>query len=205
MNVKAEFVKQIESLMAAQDFLNAKYDCPEWRTKNHPWLDYVWVEAGELMEHEGSVFHYKKLAPNWPQVKLELVDILHFGLSHMIQTGMNPETAAHILTSTSDAGATNTIPHYCRQVASTALKGGFDLYMYGRLVNACGFTLQEIFDHYMNKYTLNRFRIEQGQVTGGYRKIWADGREDNEHLVELAPTAKDHDHLYQLLGERYAA
>lgn len=204
MNVKIEFTQKVATLFAAQDFLNAKYDCPQWRDKNHPFLDYVWLETGELMEHEGSVFHYKKVEPNWPQVKLELVDILHFGLSHMLQTGMTPETAAHILAS-SDPVVIESVPHYGRAVAKAALKGGFDLYMYRKLISACHFSLSEIFDHYLNKYTLNRFRIDQGQVTGGYKKIWADGREDNDHLVELAGEAKDPDHLYELLAQRYAA
>jgi hypothetical protein len=45
------------------------------------------------------------------------------------------------------------------------------------------------FDHlhdwYMGKNTLNNFRQANGYATGAYRKHWSDGREDNEHLVEL--------------------
>lgn len=206
MNVKANFVQQVEKLMAAQDWLNCQYSSPDWKMKNHPFLDYVWIEVGELAEHEGQVFHYKKKAPDWEQVKLELVDILHFGLSHLIQTGKNPESIAHVFISATEGYKTDKpVIAYCREVANSAINGSFDVYMFTRLVYQCGFTLQDIFDHYLNKYTLNRFRIDNGQVRGEYKKIWSDGREDNEHLVELAADAINHDHLYELLGARYAA
>ena len=55
---------------------------------------------------------------------------------------------------------------------------------------------------------LNQFRQNNGYQSGEYRKLW-QGREDNEHLVELL-AALDVDpsdlptQLYAALGERYA-
>jgi hypothetical protein len=43
---------------------------------------------------------------------------------------------------------------------------------------------QELFSLYIGKNVLNRFRQNNGYKTGEYRKLW-QGREDNEHLIEL--------------------
>ena len=42
----------------------------------------------------------------------------------------------------------------------------------------------ELFDLYIGKNVLNRFRQDHGYKTGEYHKLW-QGREDNEHLMEV--------------------
>jgi hypothetical protein len=44
--------------------------------------------------------------------------------------------------------------------------------------------LPELYGMYIGKNILNRFRQNNGYKSGEYRKLW-QGREDNEHLVEL--------------------
>jgi hypothetical protein len=46
-------------------------------------------------------------------------------------------------------------------------------------------SFDELYRTYVGKNVLNTFRLAHGYKTGGYRKLWA-GREDNDHLVELA-------------------
>jgi hypothetical protein len=207
MNIIESLHNQIETLFKAQDELNAGYDCAEWREKRHPFSDYVWIETGELLEHHGGVFHYKKVEPNWPQVQLELVDILHFGLSIAL---MKQSTAQHWVEQILHKPAgektlePNAVPYYGRMLAKAAVRGDFDVYAFARLVEACQMTFQELIDRYMVKYTLNSFRINNGQTRGTYRKIWGDGREDNEHLLELNERAKgDWKLLYNLLLATY--
>jgi hypothetical protein len=70
-------------------------------------------------------------------------------------------------------------------------------------------TLEELFDLYIGKNVLNRFRQNHGYKTGEYRKLWG-GREDNEHLIdllsELEVSAADlPDALYAALQVRYDA
>jgi hypothetical protein len=45
-------------------------------------------------------------------------------------------------------------------------------------------SLDELFEKYIGKNVLNRFRQAHGYKTGHYQKVW-QGREDNEHLSEL--------------------
>ena len=56
---------------------------------------------------------------------------------------------------------------------------------------------------------LNRFRQDNGYADGSYRKLW-NGREDNEHLMDIvatlpASTPDYPDVLYAALSQRYAA
>lgn len=202
------YTKTIQQLLEAQDFLNSQYDCPEWKVKGHPFCDYIWIETGELLGHDGSIFHYRKQVCDTEQVKLELVDILHFGLSVLLMQNAAPEAVANMVIGaekySGEAGG-NLVAKYARDLAKAATKGKFDVFWYVKLCTACGFSFSEIAEAYFLKYTLNRFRIDHGQTRGEYKKIWADSREDNEHLMELAAEFAPADGLYEALEARYAA
>ena len=51
-------------------------------------------------------------------------------------------------------------------------------------MNALGMNYQELFELYIGKNTLNRFRQNNGYKEGLYQKTWS-GKEDNEHLIEI--------------------
>lgn len=180
---------QIQELLTAQDTLNAAYDCPEWRDNNHPFCDYIWIETGEMLGHHNQMFHYRKGKPDWPQVHLELVDILHFGLSVMLIKGETAEDAVGELgvVRVGLPKPTASTIRLTKEIAKDALAYElFSLGAFANLCDACETSFEEIAKRYFLKYTLNKFRIDNGQTRGEYTKIWFDGREDNEHLVELA-------------------
>ena len=52
------------------------------------------------------------------------------------------------------------------------------------VLNALPMSLDELFEKYIGKNVLNRFRQAHGYKVGHYQKVW-QGREDNEHLSEL--------------------
>ena len=66
---------------------------------------------------------------------------------------------------------------------------------------------KELFCQYVGKNVLNFFRQDNGYKEGSYQKLW-QGREDNEHLVEIMGSL-DSEHpeyqhqLYALLQDRY--
>ncbi len=64
-----------------------------------------------------------------------------------------------------------------------------------------------MFAQYVGKNVLNVFRQDHGYKDGTYLKEW-NGKEDNEHLVEiliqLDPEIESYkDQLYAQLGSRY--
>ena len=223
-------VERIEQLMKAQDDLNKVYAGEEWATKNYDFLGYAAVETAELLNHHGGMFHYRKQEPDWPQIEMELVDILHFLLSAAIQTKLTAEEVQEWAA----AGVSETLPITVAIHGKTLMglcatpdlivgvEGRHGKYIeqepvalawraFATLVNSCNLTLEYIFNKYQLKYTLNRFRIANGSVTGEYKKVWADGREDNEHLQDLAartfnPVTGEYnlDMLTEMLQQRYS-
>jgi len=211
-------VERIEQLMKAQDDLNKVYAGEDWAAKGYDFMGYAAVETAELLNHHGGMFHYRKQEPDWPQIEMELVDILHFLLSAAIVEGRSAETLEDsykmILTlsgkhSVETAG--KMLIHQATFVNTSDMDALSCWMNFIKLCTACNFTLDHIFNKYQLKYTLNRFRIANGSVTGGYKKVWADGREDNEHLQELATRAFNQvtgeynlDMLTELLQQRYS-
>lgn len=65
-----------------------------------------------------------------------------------------------------------------------------------------------LFESYVGKNVLNKFRQDNGYKEGTYIKIWKDGREDNEHLMDYMREVDVKDDsvdtvLYQLLAANY--
>jgi hypothetical protein len=75
------------------------------------------------------------------------------------------------------------------------------------LLKGMDMTFEDLYSGYVGKNVLNFFRQDHGYQEGTYKKIW-DGREDNEHLVELVAELDVSDaqfsaKLYQSLKARY--
>ena len=85
----------------------------------------------------------------------------------------------------------------------------FELQPFVDAMAALPMTLDELFALYIGKNVLNGFRQNNGYKSGEYRKLW-QGREDNEHLIEVlsaltvAPSELP-DALYRALQQRYDA
>src|SRR5690606_27137826 len=76
---------QIQIMQKLQDGVNSKVT-PNWREQGYEWYRAIWVECAELMDHYGWKW-WKKQTPDTEQVALELIDIWHFGLSILLQSG----------------------------------------------------------------------------------------------------------------------
>jgi len=74
-------------------------------------------------------------------------------------------------------------------------------------MDAAGLDFETLYVAYIGKNVLNFFRQDNGYKDGSYIKEW-DGREDNEHLVELSAALDSEsegfrDELYKALHARY--
>ena len=200
--------KQIAIMLELQDSMNVKVH-PEWREQHFEWYRAIWVESAELMDHYGWKW-WKKQTPDMEQVKLEIIDIWHFGLSMLLQEGQAiEEITANIqqaFGSTENADELLTCTEAFAQ--KTLANEGFDLQGFYRLLKAADMQFDDLYCGYVGKNVLNFFRQDHGYKEGTYKKLWQD-REDNEHLVEVVNTL-DHtsetfkDDLYAALTDRYA-
>lgn len=178
-----------------------------WREQDFKWYRAIWVECAELMDHYGWKW-WKKQEPDIEQVKLELVDIWHFGLSDMLQREAAQDIAQTL------AGLVNTPLHTDdfrttleRFAEATLNQRRFMPSEFFALLNAAELPFTELYRHYIGKNVLNFFRQDHGYQDGSYIKVW-HGREDNEHLAQivqsLSADADDYqEQVYQALSERY--
>lgn len=200
---------RILTMLQLQDSMNCKVH-PQWREQGYEWYRAIWVECAELMEHYGWKW-WKKQQPDWAQVKLELIDIWHFGLSDLL---MQHEDADH-LAALLDAALRESYAVQDFRVAlenfvqATLDQRAFDLAAFVRLMLSAGLSFDDLYRGYVGKNVLNFFRQDHGYKDGSYVKSWA-GREDNEHLAELMESLDVHsvafkDDLYAALRQRYLA
>ncbi len=196
------------SMLSMQDRMNTRIHA-DWVGQDFAWYRAIWIECGELIEHYGYKW-WKKQTPDMQQVRLEVIDIWHFGLSALFSPGRGIDQIADDIVrdieglQTSDVG----VHEATEALASYALQNrGFSPSRFWQLMQASGLDFDGLHKQYVCKNVLNFFRQDNGYQEGTYRKLWG-GREDNEHLLELVAlldsSAPDFaDQVYASLEERY--
>ncbi|BFM16312.1 dUTPase [Maricurvus nonylphenolicus] len=202
-------MQQLITMLELQDSMNAKVH-PQWKDQGFEWYRAIWIECGELLDHYGWKW-WKKQSPDVEQVKLELIDIWHFGLSILLQSGASMEEiaekiSAELVIETDEPDFRLDLEAFA---GATLTSRGFNIAAFGRLMAGMELSLNELYTGYVGKNVLNFFRQDNGYKDGSYQKLWA-GREDNEHLVEAmaeldSQSASFKDDLYSALAERYQA
>jgi len=76
----------------------------QWRDQGFRFYRAIWVECAEMLDHYGWKW-WKHGTPDMDQVKLELVDIWHFGMSDLMRDGVSPQTLATEFVETSEQAA----------------------------------------------------------------------------------------------------
>ncbi len=210
---------QLASLLELQDAMNSKVN-PEWVAANNDWHRAIQVEGVEAIEHHGWKW-WKKQDCDMAQLRMELVDIWHFMLSASIQVkhGNIALSKMEMLAEFNLRQKSIQFDNQYYVLAQLSLLEKLDvlvglaaakrtnLALFDSLLTDCGMDWVELFKQYVGKNVLNVFRQDHGYKAGSYIKVW-DGREDNEHLVEVLEIvdleAEDvRDALYQSLKARY--
>ncbi len=196
------------NMLTMQDRMNRRVH-EHWIEQDFEWYRAAWIECGELIEHYGYKW-WKKQEADMEQVRLEIIDIWHFGMSALFRGGKPiAQIAAEIEAEVADfvprgqgvREATEALALHCLQTR------GFSAACFWELMLSAGLDFNSLYSAYVGKNVLNFFRQDNGYKAGSYVKNWA-GREDNEHLVELvAPldkSAEDFaDQVYRALELRY--
>ena len=196
------------TMLTMQDKMNQKVH-PQWVDQNFEWYRAIWLECGELIEHYGYKW-WKKQTPDMDQVKLEVIDIWHFGLSILFQQGQSIEQIAEHIEQALSAYQYNdigTLEATEALAADTLNSRGFSVPVVGDLLQSVAMNFDDLYRQYVGKNVLNFFRQDHGYKDGTYIKLW-QGREDNEHLVEIladlnSDSSNFGDQVYQSLQQRY--
>jgi dimeric dUTPase (all-alpha-NTP-PPase superfamily) len=210
---------QAETMLTLQAQMNAKVN-PDWINAAYPYLRAVVVEGAEAMEHHGWKW-WKKQERDLAQLQMELVDIWHFTLSHMLllRNGDQQKALADLLAPDFTASIRFDGRDYVLDeldligkmelMIGLAAARRISLPLFEALLKDCDMDWKELYCQYVGKNVLNFFRQDNGYKQGTYRKLWG-GREDNEHLVEIMRSLDSGDAafqhtLYASLRDRYAA
>jgi hypothetical protein len=192
-NLTKETVLQtkVKTMFRMQHELNSLID-QDWSSKPHwDFQRATMIELGELMDHYGYKW-WKAQTPNVDQCKLEVVDIAHFHISHLIQTALRYEAnydhyAMELAENLVNIELDKT-PEGVRKVIDEAIflasSKNFNSKTLAGLMSAFDIEPEELCNKYIVKNTLNIFRANNGYKAGTYKKIW-DGKEDNEVLMEI--------------------
>ena len=198
------------NMLTMQDRMNARVH-ENWVEQNFEWYRAAWIECGELIEHYGYKW-WKKQEADIEQVRLEIIDIWHFGLSALFRDGKSIEQIAiEIADELSDFEAVGLdVLEATEALALHSLQTKrFSPTCFWELMLAAGLDFDTLYSAYVGKNVLNFFRQDNGYKAGSYVKNWA-GREDNEHLVELVASLDKNaddfaDRVYLALEDRYRA
>lgn len=210
---------QLSTMLDLQDGMNKKVN-PQWLTAGYSYLRAAMIESIEAIDHHGWKW-WKAQKLDLPQVQMELVDIWHFALSHIIiqHEGDIAKAADNIAQALLQSHShimfdgqrfeftSNTLVENLELMAGLCVAKRFDVPLFLTIVEQADMDANMLFEQYVGKNILNFFRQDHGYKEGTYSKVW-HGREDNEHLVELM-SQLDSNHndyataLYEQLVSRY--
>jgi len=207
-------------MLRLQAQMNAKVN-PEWLTAGYRFLLAVVIEGAEAIEHHGWKW-WKAQSKDMAQLQMELIDIWHFTLSAVLVANdgdldvsaddlMTRSLSAPVVEFDGDAYVISRLDTVSKLefLIGLSVARRISLPLFEALLHDCGMTWGDLYRQYVGKNVLNFFRQDNGYKDGTYRKEW-DGREDNEHLVEIlaeldADDVEFRDRLYSKLAERYVA
>ena len=210
---------QLSTMLSLQNGMNIKVN-PNWLTAGYAYLRAAMIESVEGIEHHGWKW-WKAQHKDLAQLQMELVDIWHFALSHIIiefngDIQQSATTIAQQLASQRTVVTFDGLDYHFEQqdiLANLELMAGlcaakrFDVPLFIKIVEQADMDANELYRQYVGKNVLNFFRQDHGYKEGTYSKVW-HGREDNEHLVDvlnaLDISLSDYsDKVYAGLQQRY--
>lgn len=211
--------EQVRQMLSLQDRMNITVN-PDWLNADYPFLRAVVVEVGEALDHLGWKW-WKKESPDVAQASVELIDILHFMLSHeLVQAQGDIDRAVINLVGSSNPGRKsiefdntsftldrNDPRKLLELLAGLAACRRNELSVLEACFDSLGMSWDQVHIQYVSKNVLNIFRQDNGYKSGTYVKVWA-GLEDNVHLLELVTeldvrSATFSTELYGALTTRY--
>jgi len=208
-DLQIDMKQKIINMLELQDSMNSKVNA-DWRNAGNEWYRAIWMEASEMLEHYGWKW-WKKQEPEIMQVKLEVVDIVHFALSIRLQQNKVLDEAAEVIAqdfenSMQAEDIKKTIE--CLALVTLTDQGAHFSFIAG-IMKYLDMSFDELYEIYVGKNVLNMFRQDNGYKDGTYKKVW-NGREDNEYLADIMKELSGDSQTYQndiyaALSQNYAA
>lgn len=216
-----KLIDKLSELFILQDEMNSMVS-PTWITSGWNFLRAARMEAFEAIDSLPWKWWKKGAEADWSNVRVELVDILHFIISatqvSQSDKSLLPNVALnHIELAHGRSLNKEEAPSVIIQLESliedtftaTTIQDHYDLFgrlflIWDKVSKGDDFeeNIIKMFDDYIVKNILNRFRQDNGYKTGGYQKLW-HGKEDNVWAYTLMDETTTPEQLYLKLGDIY--
>ena len=185
-----EFILFKKMLNKQEELNNLTY--PKWKEELtlFDWQSAVLVEAGELLESFGYKW-WKKQNKDMENVKVELIDILHFLLSNL--SYYPKESEFYIFNGfynegflddnfdiENDLDFKKNVLYLVSEISE--IKEQF--FYLAKLFKYTGMDFNEVYRAYFVKNILNEFRQKNGYKQGTYIKMWKIDLGEGEKIVE---------------------
>ncbi len=223
-------MNRILQMLELQQELNDATNGLNWEagfTKNNKKIDWrrcIYLEAAELIESYPWK-HWKNIDanPDYENIKIEIVDIWHFVMSealrlYKVENRGNITDIANAITTMESfneflkAETSEQLNTYEEiELVEEMIKVLFCNKDINRLVSSfltmsskLNLKLPELYELYIGKNILNKFRQDHGYKNGSYIKIW-NNKEDNVVMQEILASKSDitPEALYIALKEAY--
>ena len=223
-------MNRILQMLELQQELNDATNGKDWEkglTKNNKKIDWrrcIYLEAAELVESYPWK-HWKNIdaTPDYANIKIEIVDIWHFVMSEAlrlykvenrgsIQDISNAVVAMKGFDEFLDATKGEQLNPYAEiELVEEMIQILFcnsdinDLVIsFLTMSSKLNLKLPELYELYIGKNILNKFRQNNGYKDGSYIKVW-NGKEDNVMMQEILASNSDisPEALYDALKKAY--
>jgi len=193
-------MNELQKMLQKQEELN-NLTFPEWKTKLNPydWDTAMLVESGECLDSLAYKW-WKKQDVDLDNVKVELIDILHFLLSKALYFDIDFDDLYEKIKSV------NLMCFYLNPNEKILKNIKYDILVLNKetiieeqflilfsIFGKLEMKIEDIFRAYMVKNVLNQFRQDFGYKIGDYIKVWdfKNNLEDNVVAYDLALNIKD--------------
>ena len=226
-----KFILFNKMLNKQEELNNLTY--PTWKEKltTVDWQSAILVETGELLESFGYKWWKKQIA-DIDNVKVELIDILHFLLSNLLYISLDEYLKRKIencifyaYMEFCEEGFNDTYldirnDFQFKKILLKLIHSNedtedmlFQFFLLAKLFKYVGMNFDEVYRAYFIKNILNEFRQKNGCKNGTYKKIWkvdiGEGvkeYEDNAvvyHIAKQIPLEKLDEELMNKINEVY--
>ncbi len=188
---------RIKEMVRMQDTLNKTTAGGDWATQGLNFRLAAIMEAAEAIEGIGYKW-WKRQEPDIENAKVELIDIVHFVISDLLQEYGEEELSnlMHKAQATqrkaSDINKITLVEQFHLLINTLALHGHpqATLNLLWIIWGNLGMEGEDLYKAYMTKNLLNNFRQANGYKDGSYKKLWVHNNEEVEDNVVAFELAK---------------
>ncbi len=207
---REQLINALTDMLQKQHEVNVVMNKTEdWTALERSWYRAMWTEASEIVTEWVDWEWWKKGAVSIRQAQLEVIDIWHFYLPHLLQRRDEEESFQDVAIVLTDSilnegpfgeplafpeGVEELCVDVERFINDTIEFREPDITYFMRIMEDLGLSFEALYTWYIGKNQLNHFRQKNGDKEGTYSRNWrvsstGESTADNAILEAIVLTA----------------